>query len=295
MGQAKRKRKAPCRCGSNRPAGECCLGDDGWFKRSERVSLRDTGQSESHPGCYLRDTCACSSKLSGEHLISEGVLEVLAEKQVEISGLPWLKGEKKILGFPALTSNILCRAHNSALSPIDAIGARFFSAIQNCGTTIDGSNLAFLFSGHDIERWLLRTVAALAVSKNFSIDGAQLDNTLVGRLRLSELLENPAAWKRPLGLYYMQGVGYRFWQKRNIEIAPLLVRGSNDIVGMSIDIQGMQIGVLAAEHDIAGTGFDRAIYRPKSLVFKMAHLTHTIQMCWDDTLPHMDITLTWMP
>jgi hypothetical protein len=43
---------------------------------------------------------------------------------------------------------------------------------------------------------------------------------------------------------------------------PLLVRGSNDIVGMSIDIQGMKIGVLAAEHDIGGTGFDRAVYRP---------------------------------
>jgi hypothetical protein len=60
----------------------------------------------------------------------------------------------------------------------------------------------------------------------------------------------------------MEGVGYRFWQKRNVEIMPLLVRGSNDIVGMSIDIQGMKISVLAAEHDIAGTGFDRAIFRP---------------------------------
>ena len=142
-----------------------------------------------HSGCYLRDTNACSSKISGEHLLSEGVLKVLAEKQVEITGLPWLKGEKKILGFAALTSNILCRAHNSALSPIDAIGARFFSAIQSCGTTTEGLNLAFLFSGHDIERWLLRTVAALAVSKNFAIDCAQLDDTLGRRLRLSELLE----------------------------------------------------------------------------------------------------------
>jgi hypothetical protein len=60
---------------------------------------------------------------------------------------------------------------------------------------------------------LLRTVAALAVSKNFAIDGAQLDNGIINRLRLSEFLENPAAWKPPLGMYYMQGVGYRFWQK----------------------------------------------------------------------------------
>jgi hypothetical protein len=54
-----------------------------------------------------------------------------------------------------------------------------------CGTSIEGSHLSFLFSGHDVERWLLRTVAALAVSKNFSIDGAQLDDGLVSRLKLS--------------------------------------------------------------------------------------------------------------
>lgn len=188
--------------------------------------------------------------------------------------MPWQKGQKKVLGFAALTSNILCRARNSALSPLDTAGARFFSAIQSCGTTVEGLSLNFLVSGHDIERWLLRTVAALAVSKNFAIDGAQLDNGIINRLRLSEFLENPAAWKPPLGMYYMQGVGYRFWQKRNIEIAPLLVRGSNDIVGVSIDIQGMQIGVLAADHD--GTGFDRAIYRPQRLIFEMGNLTNTI-------------------
>jgi hypothetical protein len=293
MGDAKRKRKAPCRCGSGKPAGICCLGENGWHKRPEVISLRATGETGAHAGCYLRDTGACCPKISSEHLLSEGVLKVLAESQVEISGTPWQKGQKKVLGFAALTSNILCRAHNSALSPLDTAGARFFSAIQSCGTTVEGLSLNFLVSGHDIERWLLRTVAALAVSKNFAIDGAQLDNGLINRLRLSEFLENPAAWKPPLGMYYMQGVGYRFWQKRNIEIAPLLVRGSNDIVGMSIDIQGMQIGVLAADHDIAGTGFDRAIYRPQRLIFKMGNLTNTIQLSWEDTLSHMDITLTW--
>ncbi len=71
--------------------------------------------SGRHDGCYLRATEACCTKISGEHLISETVLDVLAEKQVEVSGLPWLKGETKKLGFAALTSKCLCRTHNSAL------------------------------------------------------------------------------------------------------------------------------------------------------------------------------------
>ena len=77
-----------------------------------------------HAACYLRATGACCTKISGEHFISETVLNVLAEKQIEISGLPWQKRNKKILGFGALTSGCLCRTHNSALSPIDTMGGR---------------------------------------------------------------------------------------------------------------------------------------------------------------------------
>lgn len=34
-----------------------------------------------------------------------------SEKQVELSGTPWLKGQKKMLGFAALTVNRLCTPH----------------------------------------------------------------------------------------------------------------------------------------------------------------------------------------
>jgi hypothetical protein len=80
-------------------------------------------------------TGGCDTKISGEHLMSEGVLKILAEKQVELSGMPWLKGQKKMLVFAALTANCLCTRHNSLLSPIDVVGAKLFEAIQKCGTT----------------------------------------------------------------------------------------------------------------------------------------------------------------
>jgi hypothetical protein len=69
-----------------------------------------------------------------------------------------------------------------------AVHAFFWRSARSsapCGTNIEGSNLSFLFSGH-VERRLLRTVAAVAVSKSFSIDGAQLDDRLVSRLELTE-------------------------------------------------------------------------------------------------------------
>jgi hypothetical protein len=295
MGEAKRKRLSGCRCGSGRPANACCLTSGVWYKRPEIVRLHNTGMQGSNPSCYLRTTSACCTKVSGEHLISETVLSVLAEKRVELSGLPWLGGQKKILGFKALTANCLCKTHNSALSPIDTVGGRFFAAIQSCGTSLTGPPHNFLFSGHDVERWMLRTIAALGASKNFAIDGAQIDSAFVERLRLAELLEDPMRWRSPLGMYLMHGVGYQFAWRENLQLSPIVRRGSDEIVGVIVDIQGFQIGVLADDHDIRGTGLDRAVYRPCSLAFKMGHLTHTIQICWDDALPHMDVTITWQP
>src|SRR5215475_13015449 len=152
MGEAKRRKIAPCICGTGLPGEQCCWTPTGYHKKPAVIDLHDTGLQGSHDGCYMRRTNACDLKLSGEHLVSEGVLKVLADERVELSGTPWLKGQKKVLPFTALTSNCLCTRHNSRLSPIDVVGANFFSAIQRCGTTDRGRGMYFLLSGHDVER-----------------------------------------------------------------------------------------------------------------------------------------------
>jgi hypothetical protein len=135
MGEAKRKQRAPCRCGSGNPAAKCCLTTHGWHRKAIILDLSTSKVSGSHSGCYLRDTGTCSSKLSAEHLVSEAVLRVLADQEVEVSGFAWLKGKKKTLTFANLTAKCLCTNHNSALSSIDTVGGKFFAAIQECGTT----------------------------------------------------------------------------------------------------------------------------------------------------------------
>jgi ribosome biogenesis protein Tsr3 len=48
-----------------------------------------------------------------------------------VSGLPWLKpDETKILPITQLAGNILCKRHNEALSPLDAMAGRFFTALK---------------------------------------------------------------------------------------------------------------------------------------------------------------------
>jgi hypothetical protein len=124
MGQAKRRKREPCICGSGLPAGQCCWTPRGYHKKPAVLDLHRTGVAGSHDRCYMSATGGCDTTVSGEHLISQGVLKLLAQKEVEVSGMPWLKGQKKKLGFGTLTANCLCTSHNSLLSPIDVAGAK---------------------------------------------------------------------------------------------------------------------------------------------------------------------------
>ncbi len=295
MGESKRKAQAACRCGSELAANTCCLTDKGWHKKPERVNLRSTGQTGMHRSCYLNSTNACCDKISGEHIVSESVLKVLAETEVELSGAPWLQGKKKILKFGALRANCLCKIHNSSLSPIDSAGAKFFDAIQKCGTTDNGVNFNFLISGHDLERWMFRTLAAFAASKNLSVDGAVLDSNLINRLRVADLLENPFLWIRPMGMYFMQSVNQSFVRKDDFGLAPLLHNETNEISGMLFNIQGLQLALLAANHDVKETALEKVAYRPGALIFKIGRLIHKIQLCWDDKESHPSVQMVWRP
>jgi hypothetical protein len=275
------------------PGAQCCWTLSGYHKKSEVIDLHNTGLSGSHAGCYMAATGGCDTKISGEHLISEGVLKVLAEKQVEVSGTPWLNGQKKVLGFAALTAKCLCTRHNSLLSPVDVVGAKFFEAIQKCGTTDSGRGLFFLLSGHDVERWMLRSLAIFGVSGNFAIDGAVIDQNFVDRLRTVQLLEDLGQWKKPMGFYLTRGLGHQFGRQDNVQLAPLVKTGGDEIIGITLDIQGLEFALLAANHDITGTGLDKALYRPGAFVFRMDGTKHRIQLSWEDGLPHQDVIITW--
>jgi hypothetical protein len=257
------------------------------------VSFHNTGLNGKHDNCYMAATGGCDTKISSEHLISRGVLNVLAEKQVELRGLPWLKGEKKILGFGTLTANCLCTLHNSLLSPIDVVGAKLFGAIQKCGTTDTGRELLFLLSGHDVERWMLRSLAIFGVSGNFAIDGAAIDQSFVERLRIVDLLEDPKQWKKPVGLYLTRGLSHQFWRRDSIQIAPVVKTGGDEIMGITLDLQGLEFALLATDHDVAGTGLDKALYRPGAFVFDMGGTKHRLELSWEDGLHHQDVIITW--
>jgi hypothetical protein len=157
MGEARRRllalRQQPCRCGSGRGAGTCCLQGSHWFKPPAVVTLHTPCTGKSVEKCYMRELRACDGGISGEHLISESVIRLLAgDGQFTIGGTPWLpEGESKAVGPKSLTANCLCERHNRALSPLDEAARYLFAALKSSLEKVpDASN--YIASGHDLER-----------------------------------------------------------------------------------------------------------------------------------------------
>jgi hypothetical protein len=56
---------------------------------------------------------------------------------------------------------------------------------------------------------------------------------------------------------------------------------------------GGEFALLAADQDLAGTGLDKALYRPGAFEFDMNGNRHRIQLSWEDGLRHKGVVITW--
>jgi hypothetical protein len=151
----------------------------------------------------------------------------------------------------------------------------------------------FLISGHDVERWILRSLTIFGVSRNFAVDGTVIDQDIVDRLQIIQLLEDVRKWETPLGLYFTRAIGQQFTRTDTIQIAPLVKLGADEIVGIVLDLQGLHFALVAEEHDIAGTALKDALYRPGGFIFHVGDATHRIRLSWEDGLRHEDVIMEW--
>jgi hypothetical protein len=162
MGEARRKREAvlsgPCPCGSKKAARLGCFTGREWHKPATTLGLTSLPPSSSVAKCYMKELGSCVAPISGEHIISESVIRVLmGDGEFSIAGLPWLTpDEEKILAPQSLRTNCLCTKHNSALHPLDDAAQYFFASLKSYLERDEGMRHA-LVSGHDVERWLLKT------------------------------------------------------------------------------------------------------------------------------------------
>jgi hypothetical protein len=190
--------------------------------------LPQTGYSKA--SCFAKALHDCSSKISGEHYITEAVLKIIQKGDaIRLSGTHWLSPEEeRKLPLKALATKILCERHNQALSGLDEFAVKFFRFLIG----EESKPNTFTVNGDDLERWMLKVLCGFIFSRNTPE-------------KITDWLP-PESWLRILfgndplpdgtGLYHLMGeVADEHYQ---IALLPLPDDKAKTFVGLRFQISG---------------------------------------------------------
>jgi hypothetical protein len=211
-----------------------------------------------------------------------------------ISGAPWLEpGEEKILAPQNLTANCLCVKHNSALHRLDDAALYFFTSLK-ASLELDAGSRHAIVSGHDIERWLLKTAKAAAVSKNFARGRQRLSGAFSRDDAILDMLDGPQRWPDGAGLYCTMNTGDMTVNHPRFQLQPL-TNDQDDIEALSLNILGLRFVLLLELSDVEKYPFLReAKYRPGRIVISYPSSTNWVTMSWDDGKTHQPLIVQFV-
>jgi hypothetical protein len=281
-----------CPCGSGKEARNCCLTKAGFRKMPVNASPPGPRTGFAHPRCYAKGLADCSREISREHYLSQSVLRHLNQDgALRVEGLTW--GGRYPLRLPtgAYASKVLCKRHNTALSPLDALAVPLFEAIRTPQAENTGEQSLRLFCGHDVERWLLKTMCGLLASNAIAIDedaSHDIPHSWV------QALFAEADWQSGQGLYANRTLGAWFSGEHGVRLQ-FIGHREHDTSG----IGGMCMWVCGLELFISMTGFrarqfDRRVlvYRPMELHYVGANFERSIAFTWAGPADNGTIQMT---
>ncbi|MHB1344031.1 MAG: hypothetical protein ACYCX3_06695 [Thermoleophilia bacterium] len=227
-------------------------------------------------GCFAAPLGDCGARLTREHYVSESLLHELNRRHgLSVSGFPWqAAGEVQVLTPNALASKILCDRHNSALSALDATARSLFRAFDDEQAIGSGRQLMFLFSGHDLERWLLKVLCGLASSGNLSIDG----NTDLSIPRpWLEVLFGRADLSNGHGLYVCRERGFR---TQGPMFGLRTISGEQRLKGLGIDLCGTELILSMSGFPLRRFDGRAVVYRPLELHVTGSAFEKSVCFAW---------------
>lgn len=276
-----------CPCGSEKRLVNCCLRDDGSL-RPDRWKANLSGEKTElkHSKCYASELANCSSQISREHFISEGVLELAGDDGfIEMRGLAWQPiGERKRLSTSNLAANVLCKRHNEGLSDIDSVGKDLFETLLyvNKGFSRgDGEGEeAFLFNGHNVELWMLKTLCGTVASGNADT-GDESTSDWTPPIEWLEILFEDRDMPKGCGMYYLSRVGDRRKLTQSVSFSSL----SNPdwgVYGAILILNGHEF-VLAMRppESRKNTILEDSVYRPLELVMRTGSGKRVVMFGWE--------------
>jgi len=197
--------------------------------------------------CWAAPEGPCRDGQSGEHLVSEGLFQ---GKTAFVSGLHWLTEPLQEVPLTALRANILCRHHNSILSPVDSGGIaalelfREVERLQDLRASLKPKRVwdvvSWRLDGLLFERWCMKTVVNFVVALEKSTvwwTGAP-HSTPPASLVLSIFGQEPVS--PPFGLYFSLHPDRPLPEADGVGIKPI-VADRTRIVGASFSFLSLEL------------------------------------------------------
>ena len=277
-----------CPCGSGRVISDCCLRSCG------NLTPSTTASSISNDRCYANSLDNCTREISGEHWISANLLRIINPTgNVTVGGAPWQKeGETKSISIRSLQSKVLCTQHNAALSPLDAIGGRFFGAFPSSKQSKPVSSVN-LYCGIDFERWMLKVLCGGVFSGVLQPAGGPLKNWRPPRTWL-EYVFGETPFSPPLGLYFCQKPGDRVAGANSVSIA--LMAADSEPYGLSLHVHGLLFVLTTIPLNLnSGKMLEwGAIYRPSTLSISGSDCSIVLIFDWGAEHQGGEVKVNWI-
>lgn len=242
-------------------------------------------------GCYAGALGDCGGDISKEHWISESVLlHVSTGGKTFMTNAPGLPPEGKWIPARTFAAKVLCERHNASLSGLDAAGRDFMQTLKEidhaAAGAIPAAQPVYIFSGHDIERWLLKALCGGLAAGAFQTRAAERLQGDVPREWLELLFSRPhfpSGW----GLYFTSEVGTRFDADERLGVAAITVEGR--VIGISATMRGIEFVLVVrdvpAPNKRAGALTASSLYRPEA--FRVGYGStekrgeSVVRFCWD--------------
>jgi hypothetical protein len=246
--------------------------------------------------CWADCLGNCESKQSREHVVSENLW---LSNTVMVQGFSWCADAPKEIGIINLTAKILCRKHNSDLSPVDASAGDSFATLREVTRLknvregmkpIRWTVKKYHLDGIMLERWLLKTLINITFNGKYAIGP---DATVAGRPseRLVRIAYGLESFKGKAGLYTMSRVGMNIAMEDRVSFSPIMQRaphGEYVVAGIFL-FRGFQFLLYLAPEgpqDLTGIYFKGQHLKGTGLMFQTLtanikvgkHLSHAVKI-----------------
>ena len=244
----------------------------------------------SNPKCYAGGRGGCSTKMSGEHYLSESVL--LITTSGSISPDP-AYGMAETVGVKSFKAKVLCTNHNSGLTHSDTAAAQVFGALKRFvalerleeveGWVDDVEHV----SGNDFQTWLAKTVMTHSAAGIWR-DGGEKVQLAIG-VQHADLLLGRVPWPDGCGLYLVPGESDPYsdaaLNEGQTALQPISINSGQVLGGGFIQCYGLAFALTFFPPDVGepGSPFESALYQPSAVDIHFGSATKTIQFHWDRT------------